>query len=890
MAPEWIAACVALAVALALTPVMAVVARGLGIVDWPGDRKVHLRAVPYLGGAAVLGAMCVGVAVTAPAPDLLGDGRLAAVLAGAMVLFVVGLVDDVRGLAPATKLCAQVAVAVAVWWVGLRVDHWSVVDGFTLQLGWLSLPLTVLWMVGITNAMNLIDGIDGLAATIGSIAAGAIGFIALSTGQPEIGIVLLALCGALLGFLPYNMHRARIFLGDSGSLLLGFLLSTASVYSTAKSATFVGLAVPMLSLGIPILDTVFSMVRRLIERRSVFSPDKNHIHHRLLALGFDQPRVVALLGAETLVATGLGVWSMRLDSGVRLAVFVGVLGLHVLLFRSVGAVRLRDSVRVLRDVAARVRLTKAERYWHDKLDLQFRACATVDDWWQAVTRAADSLGCARARLALERRNGERDLRRWVRSPPLSCGVSRYEAVLPVRHRRGGDPVALQVDFDGRLPLELSGRRLALLGRLLDRHGIASLPADPARADADHAERPVAAAVTPPRSIAIVGSRGIPARYGGFETFAEHLSRDLTQRGHRVVVTCERTPGATAEDLPARAGAVELRHVLAPRLGPLSTIVHDALCLWRLRRTTDVVYLLGYGAAFAAWLPRWWGREVWINPDGVEWARAKWGAVGRLWFRWMEWCAMRAAHVVVADAGALGAHLRGRHPRARARIVEIAYGAERGTDTSAATVRAHGLVADGYLLIVCRPEPENHVVELIEGYATAAVSMPLVVIGDTARDTPYCRRVRAAAEAAGPGVRLLGPEYDRRRLTDLRAHCRAYLHGHSVGGTNPSLLEALAAGNAVVAHDNAFNREVLAGVPSAWFVNRDGVAAAIHRIAAASAADLAVRRQAARQRVATAYGWTQIGDRYHALLGHRALPQLVPADRGVQRSRRPAVTG
>ena len=362
-----------------------------------------------------------------------------------------------------------------------------------------------------------------------------------------------------------------------------------------------------------------------------------------------------------------------------------------------------------------------------------------------------------------------------------------------------------------------------------------------------------------KSIAILGTRGIPANYGGFETFADTIGRRLVEAGHRVIVTCERH---AQDEAPAtRYEGVELVHVSAPRLGPFSTIVHDVLCLWRLRRETDVVYLLGYGAAFFAFVPRLFKKEVWINPDGLEWKRGKWNAVARLWFRIMEWLTMRVASLVVADAHALQEILVRRHGT-RTPIVTIAYGTAVLEEPQAETaVREHGLDVGGYFLAICRFEPENHLLEIVEGYRRAGVSSLLVIVGDHTSETPYVQLLRAAA-ADVEGVRFLGVEFDPARLASLRTHCRAYVHGHSVGGTNPSLLEALGAGApTVIAHDNPFNREVLSGVPAEWFVSTADCAAAFQRAHELSCADAEARRTAARARARDAYDWDLVAEQY-----------------------------
>ena len=470
--------------ALLLTPLAARLAARLGIVDHPGVRKVHGDAVAYLGGAAVLGAMLLGFgALMLMARDPLAswerlDPRMLAIVGGALLLFGVGLKDDIGYVRGRWKLLAQVGAAALVWVAGVRIEHLHLFDGLTIDFGAFGLVITLLWIVGITNAINFIDGLDGLAASLGAIGCAAIGYVAFCSGHYPAAVMMAALFGALVGFLPFNAHPARIFLGDSGSLMIGFLLSSTSIYATAKSATFVGLAIPVIALGIPILDTLLSMLRRVIERRSIFSPDKHHIHHRLLALGYGQRRVVYLLCGETAFATVLGILLLEASNPVRVLAFAGILGLHFLLFRWVGAVRLGDSLRIFRQFAANANTTNTERREFDDLQLHFRESQSIAEWWLALSKAAERLRFARLTMDVERRDGSMAALAWAPREVPSHGLPMLGAKVPVRHRRAAKPLNLEVEVVQGESLESAGRRLALFGRLLDQHSIAELPMRP----------------------------------------------------------------------------------------------------------------------------------------------------------------------------------------------------------------------------------------------------------------------------------------------------------------------------------------------------------------------------------------------------------------------------
>lgn len=303
----------------------------------------------------------------------------------------------------------------------------------------------------------------------------------------------------------------------------------------------------------------------------------------------------------------------------------------------------------------------------------------------------------------------------------------------------------------------------------------------------------------PPSIAIIGSRGIPARYGGFETFAEELAVRLVKHGVDVTVYCEGRTG------PSKYQGVQLAYVPAPHLGGLTTILHDFRALWSARNKYDVVYMLGYGTSLFCLMPKLAGTEVWMNMDGIEWKRSKWGFLGKMWWKLMEFIAQYVPHLMIADALAINDFLGMRHSRLP-KIVVIPYGADVvETPPDPAPLVEWGLTPHGFHLVVSRFEPENHVRELFLGYSNSNSPHPLVALGTTRKPTAYTRTLDAIA-GADERIILPGPIYDE-RLAALRYYARTYLHGHSVGGTNPSLLEAMGCANAIVAHDNVFNREV-----------------------------------------------------------------------------------
>jgi glycosyltransferase involved in cell wall biosynthesis len=357
-------------------------------------------------------------------------------------------------------------------------------------------------------------------------------------------------------------------------------------------------------------------------------------------------------------------------------------------------------------------------------------------------------------------------------------------------------------------------------------------------------------------VAILGTRGIPARYGGFETFAEELSAGLCDRGFDVTVFCE---SAGYKGSGTHRG-IKLRYVPAPDFGSLKTVMYDLRCLWISRREFDIVYMLGYGAAPFCIIPQLFGTEVWINPDGLEWARTKWGKLAKLHLRLMEWASVRIADRIIADAQAIESSLESRHGELKACSV-IPYGCEVVTAPPPSNpLTKWNVESDAYYLIVCRLEPENHVLEMLRAFRSSRSERKLIVVGNHASGTDYVKKLLSIHDQR---IQMIGTVYDQHELTCLRYHAFAYLHGHSVGGTNPSLLEAMGCGNFILAHNNVFNRETLREAGT-FFANTTELMTAIdHADANPSSRD--ALREAARSRARAYYSWPRIISAYAELM-------------------------
>jgi UDP-GlcNAc:undecaprenyl-phosphate/decaprenyl-phosphate GlcNAc-1-phosphate transferase len=288
-------ALIAFVIVVLLTPAVGGMARLLGVVAEPGGRHIHKRPIPRLGGLAIF----LGILVPSLA-FLSLDGEMRGIVLGAAVACVVGAIDDFRGLSPIPKLAGQVAAAAIPCAFGTWIDHFTFPFLGVVDLpAWVGMPLTVVWIVAVMNMVNFLDGMDGLAAGVCAIAGLTFAILALSLGKIDAAVLSAVVAGACIGFLRHNFFPARIFMGDSGALVLGFTLATVSVAGLLKTASTVVLFLPLLVLAVPIIDTSFVVAKRIKYRRPISSPDRSHLHHRFMSIGFGQRRAALTMWAWT---------------------------------------------------------------------------------------------------------------------------------------------------------------------------------------------------------------------------------------------------------------------------------------------------------------------------------------------------------------------------------------------------------------------------------------------------------------------------------------------------------------------------------------------------------------------------------------------------------------
>lgn len=391
----------ALGLSSLITPLVRSAALARGWVDSSvSSRKVHTTPVPRLGGIAIV------VGFFAPLAGLLvvdtGVGKIflenprhvVGLFVGGTLIAAVGLLDDLRGLGPAKKFSAQFIIAGFMYSLGFSVEQiWT--PWGALPLGAFGLVFTMVWIVGVINAMNLIDGLDGLASGVALVAVLTNLVIAASRGHVLMVLFMAALAGAILGFLLYNFNPASIFMGDTGSMFLGFVLATSSIITSQKSGAAVAMLVPILALGLPIMDTLLAMIRRAIRGMPLFAADKEHIHHKLLAMGYTQRRAVLTLYAICVAFAGLALAS-SFANGPQTALLLVTTGVLVaVLIRKLGYARGSSP-----ELAATRQRNRAIREQVRDIGERLRSAALPAQAWEAVQPIGRSMGLAELSLSL----------------------------------------------------------------------------------------------------------------------------------------------------------------------------------------------------------------------------------------------------------------------------------------------------------------------------------------------------------------------------------------------------------------------------------------------------------------------------------------------------------
>jgi UDP-GlcNAc:undecaprenyl-phosphate/decaprenyl-phosphate GlcNAc-1-phosphate transferase len=410
-------------VCLILTPIFRDIFRSYGIVDKPDRRrKVHVYPIPRIGGIPIAIAYVVALYPFSTESQLLTEYLPLAwkMIPAAGLIFAIGLTDDLIGLKPWQKLLGQVAAAGLAFWAGVRVAG---VAGFFPDHIWLSLPLTLFWLLACTNAFNLVDGLDGLAAGMGLVASLTMVVAALQAQNMQLAYASIPLVGALVAFLCYNFNPATVFLGDSGSMLIGFFLGCFGVVWAQKSATLVGMTVPLLAVAIPLLDVSLTILRRFLRNQPIFSADRGHIHHRLLDRGLAPSRAVLVLYLVCAAAAAFALLLTHPYAGfyygpiVLVICIVALIGIRQLRYAEFGlASRLLFGGELQRTLGGQIRL--------EMLAEKLGGAQSEEDCWRVLAASIDDFGFAAVELSLRGH-------RWQKSIPGSLDSECWSLQVPI---------------------------------------------------------------------------------------------------------------------------------------------------------------------------------------------------------------------------------------------------------------------------------------------------------------------------------------------------------------------------------------------------------------------------------------------------------------------------
>ncbi len=460
-------------VAMLLVPLVSRLAKKRHLLDNPGPRKVHQVPLPRVGGIAFVVATLAVVLPMFFLSNTIGESfhesrtQFITLLAGALFMFAVGLIDDLRPVPGVVKLLCLILAALAVCASGATVHFMSVGSWFTIHTMWAAWPLTVCWIVVVTVSIGVIDGLDGLAAGIAAMVCSALMLLALWSGQTAMAVLMLALLGGVTGFLFFNFYPAKIFMGDCGSLFLGFMIGAGSVICQTKTSTFVGLALPFLVLGVPILDTGLVIAfRGVIRRRSLFAPDSRHFHHRLLKLGLHHRAVVIIIYAMTAISASLGVLMLKADGRWSVGLLVGGIALLFSMFACLHMGRYRRLFNDLKHNIAVARQAKAQARSFESAQTQMHESTSFLVWWRTVCAMGERMRFQSLGLWC-RENGQYVNACLWNAPQNETGNGRIVKLSLPLESNGGPQRELRACICAEDCLELSGRQAMLLARLID---------------------------------------------------------------------------------------------------------------------------------------------------------------------------------------------------------------------------------------------------------------------------------------------------------------------------------------------------------------------------------------------------------------------------------------
>ena len=459
-------------VSILLVPIVSRFAKRYHFVDNPGPRKVHKIPIPRIGGLAFVVSTFTLILPVFFLDNNFGQSfrqslnEFITLLTGAGFVFIIGFIDDLKSVKGYIKLLCLIIPSIAICASGATLDSVSF-GSWELYTGWAAWPLTITWIMMITVCISIIDGLDGLAAGIAAIVCGTIVCMALWSGQQAMAVLMLALLGSVTGFLFFNFYPAKIFMGDCGSMFLGFMIGAGSIVCQTKMSTLIGLSIPFLVLGAPIFDMGLVIIaRQIFERRSIFAPDKNHLHHRLLKLGLHHRAVVIVIYAITAIGASLGLlmlttsggWSIVLMMGGIIFLFTTIAFLHSGKFG-----KLRQTIKANWILAKEARM---ENHSFENAQTRMYECDTLTSWWNTLCDMGKEMHFRN--IGLWKRNNGHFKNTHIWNAPN--GKSQTDRIIclsfPVE-RSTAELWEIRADIWKNKYLELNGRQAMLLGRLID---------------------------------------------------------------------------------------------------------------------------------------------------------------------------------------------------------------------------------------------------------------------------------------------------------------------------------------------------------------------------------------------------------------------------------------
>lgn len=476
---------IAMGLALALWRLLRHFALKWRLIDNPGVRKVHSSAIPLTGGTQIY---LVTTLVTLIAlaihhffsPDLSWERQVLIVIVGGTIVYLTGLLDDFFNVRSKYKLLVLLGCGAALCGSGLTLDGIHFGGQTPVDFGLFAWPITMLWIATIAVAINFIDGLDGLAGGIVLLAVAVLAtMLMIHTGPSANTVMVLALGGALLAFLWHNRHPAKHFMGDSGSMYLGFMIGSATVIAAHQIGTTRGFLLPALALSVPLLDTALTIFRRhFIQRRSIFAAERGHIHHRLMDMGLNQPNTVRVIHFVSVLAVGIGLLSLLAKGWPALGVVAMCVPLLLGLFHIAGSARGSTLLGAIKSKRNHDREISSYRSTFEEMQLHFEKIKNFDDWWNAASDAAKRLDFVWVNLPIRNRDGSERIMRWSSGEPAFNVCESLNAVVPIYQRRIGGPLRMEVEVAAPNSLESAGQRIAMFSRLMEDHSLASLdPAD-----------------------------------------------------------------------------------------------------------------------------------------------------------------------------------------------------------------------------------------------------------------------------------------------------------------------------------------------------------------------------------------------------------------------------